>query len=186
MVRAESLYGLSLFSVAVGCLLTFLVLSYIWWVWNIFGGGVFCTKKEHQRMSLSIPTANCLWWNHYVLPIPEIYRVAVMDNKVFYDVTRCRLLDALLGLVPPSYWSSTLLRNVSNYQWTLITSQKSWPKCINKIQQDATVCRYLFTASLLYMFRASIAPIIRSTKNCNCSLWYRSYYVTVQRPSAVA
>ena len=59
----------------------------------------------------------------------------------------------------------------------------SW-LCINKTQQDATVCRYLFTASLLYMFRASIASIIRSTQNCNCSLWYRSYYVTVQRPSS--
>ena len=34
---------------------------------------------------------------------------------------------------------------------------------INKIQQDGTVCRYLFTANLLYMFRVSIAPIIRST-----------------------
>jgi len=32
-----------------------------------------------------------------------------------------------------------------------------------EIQQDATVCRYLFAAKLLYMFRASIAPIIRST-----------------------
>ena len=59
-----------------------------------------------------------------------------------------------------------------------------FPFCINKIQQVATVCRYLFTAGLLYVFRASIAPIIRSTKNCNCSLWYRSYYVTVQRPSS--
>ena len=45
---------------------------------------------------------------------------------------------------------------------------------IHKIQQDATVCMHLFTASLLHMFRASIAPIIRSTKNCNRSLWYRS------------
>ena len=34
---------------------------------------------------------------------------------------------------------------------------------INKIQQDATVCRYLFTAKSLCMFRVSIAPIIRST-----------------------
>jgi len=34
---------------------------------------------------------------------------------------------------------------------------------INKFQQDATVCRYLFTAESLYMFRMSIAPIIRST-----------------------
>ena len=34
---------------------------------------------------------------------------------------------------------------------------------INKIQQDATVWRCLFTAKLLYMFRVSIAPIISST-----------------------
>ena len=27
------------------------------------------------------------------------------------------------------------------------------------------------------MFRASIVPVIRSTYNCNCSLWYRSYYL---------
>jgi len=46
---------------------------------------------------------------------------------------------------------------------------------INKIQRDATVCRRLFTAKLLYMFWVSIAPIIRRTSNCNCSFWYRSY-----------
>jgi hypothetical protein len=46
------------------------------------------------------------------------------------------------------------------------------PHYINKIQREATVCRCLFTAKLLYMFRASIAPIIRSTSNCNCSFWY--------------
>ena len=45
---------------------------------------------------------------------------------------------------------------------------------INRIQQDAAVLRYLFTAKSLYMFRVSIAPIVRSTSNCNCSLWYRS------------
>ena len=33
---------------------------------------------------------------------------------------------------------------------------------VEEIQQDATVRRYLFTAKLLYIFRASIAPIIRS------------------------
>jgi len=46
---------------------------------------------------------------------------------------------------------------------------------IDKIQQDAPVCGYLFTADILYVFRVSITPIIRSTWNCNCSLWYRSY-----------
>jgi len=34
---------------------------------------------------------------------------------------------------------------------------------INKIQEDATVCKYLFTRKSLYMFLVSIAPIIRST-----------------------
>ena len=34
---------------------------------------------------------------------------------------------------------------------------------VNKIQQDAIVCRYFFTANLLYIFWVSIAPIIRST-----------------------
>ena len=36
----------------------------------------------------------------------------------------------------------------------------------------------------LYMFRVSNAPIIRSTSNCNCSFWYRSYHVSEQQPSA--
>ena len=38
---------------------------------------------------------------------------------------------------------------------------KSWihnQRYINKIQQDATVCRYLFTAKSLYMFRVSSHP----------------------------
>ena len=34
------------------------------------------------------------------------------------------------------------------------------------------------------MFRVSIAPIIRSASNCNCSFWYRSYNVSEQQPSA--
>ena len=55
---------------------------------------------------------------------------------------------------------------------------------INKIQRDATVCRCLFTAKLLYMFRVSIAPIMRNTSNCNCSFWYRSNHVSEQQPSA--
>ena len=49
------------------------------------------------------------------------------------------------------------------------------PKLI-KIQPGATVCSLIyFTAKSLYVFRVSTAPIIRSTKNCNCSLRYMSY-----------
>jgi len=46
---------------------------------------------------------------------------------------------------------------------------------INKIQLDATVCRCIFTAKLLYMFRVYIAPIIRSISNSNCSFWCISH-----------
>jgi len=41
--------------------------------------------------------------------------------------------------------------------------RRPWYSYINKIQQDATVCRYIFTGKSLYIFRVSIAPIIRST-----------------------
>ena len=60
---------------------------------------------------------------------------------------------------------------------TLLPSKVWWEHYvtfINKFQRDATLCRCLFTAKLLYMFRVSIAPIIRNTSNCNCSFWYRS------------
>jgi len=40
---------------------------------------------------------------------------------------------------------------------------KSFGKQIEEIQRDATVCLYLFTAKLLYVFWAFIAPIIGST-----------------------
>jgi len=65
------------------------------------------------------------------------------------------------------------------YTWFLA----SW-LYINKIQWDATICRCLFTAKVRYIFRVSIAPIIRGTSNCNCSFWYRSYHVSEQQPSA--
>ena len=42
----------------------------------------------------------------------------------------------------------------------------------NEIQQYAGV--YLLQ-NHSNMFQVSIAPIIRSTSNCNCSFWYRSY-----------
>ena len=56
----------------------------------------------------------------------------------------------------------------------LTTCFAHWKLYVNKIQWDVTVCRCLFTAKLPYLFRVSIAPIIRSTSNCNCSFWYRS------------
>ena len=83
--------------------------------------------------------------------------------------------------IPVSWQSVSTLSHV----WIILYSwfRASWLS-INKIQRDSAVCRYLCTAKLLYMFRVSIAPIISSTSNCNCSFWYRSYHVSEQQPSA--
>ena len=66
------------------------------------------------------------------------------------------------------HWGDAELPDTSDYRGTLHSLPTSalhnfLSHYINKIQQDATVCRYLFTAKSLHMFQVSIAPIIRST-----------------------
>jgi len=69
----------------------------------------------------------------------------------------------------PKTCHSTLrpLKNMNidfkKYSFFFYSSFECFLSYINKIQQDGTVCRYLFTAKSLYMFRVSIAPIIRIT-----------------------
>ena len=55
------------------------------------------------------------------------------------------------------------VRNEHNSAYSEVVALSTQRLYIYKIQQDTTVCRYLFTAKSLYMFRASIAPIVRST-----------------------
>jgi hypothetical protein len=48
------------------------------------------------------------------------------------------------------------------------------------VQQNATTYSLLYFCKLLYMFRMLIPPIIRSTCNCNYSIWHWSnclYYL---------
>jgi hypothetical protein len=42
------------------------------------------------------------------------------------------------------------------------------------VQQDATIYSLLYFCRLLYMFWVVIPPIIRSTYNCNYSIWHWS------------
>jgi len=42
------------------------------------------------------------------------------------------------------------------------------------VQQDAIMYSLLYFCKLLYMFRVVILPIIRSTYNCNYSIWHWS------------
>ena len=103
---------------------------------------------------------------------------SVADSPIWQDCStaeQCQQLENAVGGPQVCMTTSTSAQ---------VLPDKYVSFCINKIQQDVTVCRYLFTASLLYMFRASITPIIMSTKNYNCSPWCRSYYVTVQQTSS--
>jgi len=70
------------------------------------------------------------------------------------------------------YWAEFYIHGSVHCLCILIRSKK-----MQKMQ-------VFITANLLYMFRVSVAPIIRSTSNCNCSFWYRTYHVSGQRPSA--
>jgi len=42
------------------------------------------------------------------------------------------------------------------------------------VQQDATMYSLLYFCKLLYMFRVVTPPIVRSTYNCNYSIWHWS------------
>jgi hypothetical protein len=42
------------------------------------------------------------------------------------------------------------------------------------VQQDATIYSLFYFCKLLYMFRVVTPPIIRSTYNCNYSIWHWS------------
>ena len=42
------------------------------------------------------------------------------------------------------------------------------------VQQDATIYSLVYFCKLLYMFRVVTPPVIRSTYNCNYSIWHWS------------
>ena len=42
------------------------------------------------------------------------------------------------------------------------------------VQQDVTIYSVLYFCRLLYMFQVVIPPIVRSTYNCNYSIWHWS------------
>jgi hypothetical protein len=44
------------------------------------------------------------------------------------------------------------------------------------VQKDATICSLLYFCKLLYMFRVVTPPIVRSTYNCNYSIWHWSNF----------
>ena len=94
------------------------------------------------------------------------YRCSRLSRNVVYISTKLHFCLNVHGhenlkwyvVIPASFYN--LIMELSE-----LLSERTFPAAytINKIQQDATVCRCFFTAKLLYIFRVSIAPIIRST-----------------------
>jgi len=46
---------------------------------------------------------------------------------------------------------------------------------VNNCPKNATIYSLLYFCKVLYMFRVITPPIIRSTYNCNYSIWHRLY-----------
>ena len=121
------------------------------------------TNRSHERYRPQPPTAMTKEW----------------EGKEFLDQWRFQnrlLLFANLAILNFHTLPSIPFSHHTYFGpiFKALSARKTlWPY-INKSQRDAAVCRCLFTAKLLYMFRVSIAPIIRSKSNCNCSFWYRS------------
>jgi hypothetical protein len=105
--------------------------------------------------------SSCIWIRVFFLTLWDIRDLFIQS---------LRLLISYLNLPHTNYVPVVKLSCI--YLWPYlvpkrVTFSNKWLQItrmyIDKIQQDATVCRYLFTVNILYMFRVSIAPIIRST-----------------------
>ena len=83
------------------------------------------------------------------------------------DYATCSLVffAAASSLAPP-----TLQLHLISYWYHVATS---CPVSII-VQQDATMYSLLYFCKLLYMFQVVTPPIIRSTYNCNYSIWHWS------------
>ena len=100
-------------------------------------------------------------------------------DSINTGVLRKKVVNILKWLAenPDIFVGVKLVSGKSNLPPVLKTPGKSifssWFRAswlyINKIHRHETVCRCLFTAKLLYIFRVFIAPIIRITSKCNCS-----------------
>jgi hypothetical protein len=121
-----------------------------WWT------AVFSSAVSRPLLGFTVTTFKVLFMN-WRTTVPWLYREwYIFCSKPVRIMRYCRKLGLATRFRFPA--RQELLRAcIFLYSWF----RASW-LYINKIQRDATVYRCLFTAKLLYMFRVSIAPIIRS------------------------
>ena len=108
-------------------------------------------------------------WNFFIQHFTQTGKHSHVGSRQCISFTPLNKVPFALHHFPTYYQIFVDISCNFLYSWF----RASW-LYINKIQRDSTVCSCVFTAKLLYMFRVSIARIIRSTSNCNCSFWYTS------------
>jgi len=139
----------------------------------------FTTYTESLELKDKVRHWPCLQsLRNKILQEKSIENIGITQLEMRGNKNRLESLKKRRSLIASSYCFGTC-KHVQNKSQTLqflflySWFRASWPY-INKIQRDSTVGRCLLTAKFLYIFRMSIAPIIRSKSKCNCSLWYRS------------
>ena len=147
--RSQSLYRLSYRAAPV-------IRVRVKWRWVKWYGGI---PKHSERL---LSQCHC--------PPHELPKERALSSAIWKGLTKKHIKDQFVPhrdtchLHYRKHPVNSVLgtHHCSSENHTKYTKYTVW-LYINKIQRDATVCRYLFTAKLLYMFRVSIAPIIRST-----------------------
>jgi hypothetical protein len=131
-------------------------------------------RPEHTNSAISDRTPLRYYMFRSCRIVPPLSNINFFISLCFYlDTLQCHCLYSGRHYRYVNYVRPEMSVCCCSIAHTLQSRQAyyscSWFRAssiyINKIQQDATVCRCLFTAKLLYMFRVSIAPIIRSTSN---------------------
>ena len=101
--------------------------------------------------------------------------IIVQQDATIYSLLYFRKLLYMFRVITPPIISSTYNCNYSIWHWSKRSLLPSAVvETLGLVQQDATIYSLLYYRKLLYMFRVVTPPIIRSTYNCNYSIWHWS------------
>jgi len=95
-------------------------------------------------------------------------------HVTFMHVATLIYLETFFSINHTSYWIRYFRNNYIKYL-SLFRNDIIYSMSII-VQQDATMYSLLYFYKLLYMFRVVTPPIIRSTYNCNYSIWHWSNF----------
>jgi hypothetical protein len=124
-----------------------------------------CNKK-----SMIMKTSTEQWWKEWKLN-KKLQWLRGYCNFYSVSPSRVQFLARMpravtfsqLSSSPRNSWCSTSIHAVNTSSHMSII-----------VQQDVTIYSLLYFCKLLYMFQMVIPPIIRSTYNCNYSIWHWS------------